>query len=444
MTDPEGPGSWHPRPSPEAATQSLVGQVAAEGTGEDGGRRRTATRGRVAVTAVFTLNGLVFAAWVSRIPAIRDALDLTPERLGLVLLCMSVGAVLALPSTGAVVPRLGAAGTVRGAGAVCTVGLALTGIAGGAGGGVPLLLVGLFLMGFGSGAWDVAMNVEGAEVERRLGRAIMPQFHGAWSIGSVVGAGLGALLNAVHLPTTAHLVGTAVVVIALVQLSCTWFLPATTHDDEPKAERRNPLASWLEPRTIAIGFLVLAFAFTEGSANDWLAVAVVDGYDVRNAVGVLTFTVFTVAMTTGRLFGTRLLDRFGRVAVLRTLAVVAVVGLLLVITGGSVPVAMVGALLWGVGASLGFPVGMSAAAHDPTHAAARVSVVASIGYTAFLAGPPGIGFLAHHVGTLSSLWVVLVVLVLGFVAAGAAREDESERAASHPGSHRPPDSRLPS
>ncbi|HET8615130.1 MAG TPA: MFS transporter [Actinomycetales bacterium] len=395
----------------------------------DGAALRSAGRGRIAVTAVFTLNGLVFAAWVSRIPAIRDALDLGSERLGLVLLCMSLGAVLALPSTGAIVPRLGAAGTVRAAGIVCTTGLALTGIAGGVAGGVPLLLVGLFLMGFGSGGWDVAMNVEGAEVERRLDRAIMPQFHGAWSIGSVVGAGLGALLNAVHLPTAVHLVGTAVLVVVGVQLSCTWFLPATRHDDqEHQPERRNPFAAWLEPRTIAIGFLVLAFAFTEGSANDWLAVAVVDGYHVANATGVLTFTVFTAAMTTGRLFGTRLLDRFGRVMVLRTLALVALAGLLLVIEGGSMPLVAAGALLWGIGASLGFPVGMSAAAHDPAHAAARVSVVASIGYTAFLAGPPAIGFLAHHVGTLDSLWVVLVVLVLGFVAAGAAREDRDERA----------------
>lgn len=423
MTEAEDGGSWH-RTSAADDPAAALDQQAAD--------HRSATRGRIAVTAVFTLNGLVFAAWVSRIPAVRDALDLGSERLGLVLLCMSLGAVLALPSTGAIVPRLGPAGTVRAASAVCTLGLALTGIAGGVGGGVPLLLVGLFLMGFGSGSWDVAMNVEGAEVERRLGRAIMPQFHGAWSIGSVIGAGLGALLNAVHVSTTLHLVTTAGVVIALVQLSCSWFLPASTHDEDAESERRNPLAAWLEPRTIAIGFLVLAFAFTEGSANDWLAVAVVDGYDVRNAVGVLTFTVFTAAMTTGRLFGTRLLDRFGRVAVLRTLAVIAVVGLLLVIEGGSMPVAIAGALLWGIGASLGFPVGMSAAAHDSTHAAARVSVVASIGYTAFLAGPPAIGFLAHHVGTLRALWVVLGVLVLGFVAAGAAREDRDEVSGQHP------------
>jgi fucose permease len=390
------------------------------------GDRRAATRGRVAVTSVFALNGLVFAAWVSRIPAVRDSLELSTARLGLMLLSMSLGAVLALPSTGAVVPRLGPARTVRVGTLICTLGLVLTGVAAGAVGGVTLLVVGLFLMGFGSGSWDVAMNVEGAEVERRMGRAVMPQFHGAWSIGSVVGAGLGTLLNAAGVPTTAHLVGTAVLVLVLTQLACGWFLPASAPSGVTATKRRNPLAAWAEPRTVAIGFLVLAFAFTEGTANDWLALAMVDGYEVPNATGVLVFTVFTVAMTTGRMVGTRLLDRFGRVLVLRTLALVALTGLLLVIVGGSVLVAMVGALLWGAGASLGFPVGMSAAAHDPARAAARVSVVASIGYTAFLAGPPVIGFLAEHVGTLDSLWVVLVLLVLGFVAAGAAREDRDD------------------
>jgi MFS family permease len=412
VTDRRTPPSDRPPGDPQPATSSIDA--------------RRAVRGRVAVTSVFALNGLVFAAWVSRIPAVRDDLALSTGRVGLVLLSLSLGAVLALPSTGAVVPRLGASGTVRGGALVCTLGLVLTGVAGGVAGGLPLLVMGLFLMGFGSGSWDVAMNVEGAEVERRLGRSVMPQFHGAWSIGSVVGAGLGTLLNALGVPTVVHLVATAVVVLVLAQLSCTWFLPATTGQDERPAVRQNPLAAWLEPRTVAIGFLVLAFAFTEGTANDWLALAVVDGYDVRNAVGVLTFTLFTVAMTTGRMFGTRLLDRFGRVVVLRSLTLVALSGLLLVIVGGSLPVAMAGALLWGAGASLGFPVGMSAAAHDPEHAAARVSVVASIGYTAFLAGPPAIGFLAEHVGTLNSLWIVLVVLVLGFVAAGAAREDPAE------------------
>src|SRR6185312_13259312 len=117
------------------------------------------------------------------------------------------------------------------------------------------------------------------------------------------------------------------------------------------------------------------------------------------------------AMTLGRMFGGSMLERYGRVVVLRATAVFAVAGLLLVLLGGSTPVA-----LWGVGASLGFPVGMSAAADDPAFAASRVAVVSSVGYTAFLAGPPLIGLLAEHSGILRALFVVLGALVLGLLA----------------------------
>ena len=133
--------------------------------------------------------------------------------------------------------------------------------------------------------------------------------------------------------------------------------------------------------------MVLGFAFTEGSANDWMAVAMVDGYGTTEAVGAIGFGVFVAAMTVARMFGGAALERFGRVATLRATAVLGLAGLLLVLLGGSAPVAIAGAVLWGFGAALGFPVGMSAAADDPERAAVRVSVVSSIGYTAFLAGP---------------------------------------------------------
>ena len=166
---------------------------------------------------------------------------------------------------------------------------------------------------------------------------------------------------------------------------------------------------------------MLGFAFTEGSANDWIAVAFVDGYGTSETVGAIAFGFFVSAMTVGRLFGGAVLERFGRVTTLRSTAAVALVGLLMVLLGGSASVALVGALLWGIGASMGFPVGMSAAADDPARAAARVSVVSSIGYTAFLAGPPLIGFLAEEAGILRALFVVLGALVLGLSASGATR-----------------------
>lgn len=389
-------------------------------TAEVRGRATASThRARTSVFVVFATNGMVLSTWISRIPAIKEDLALSPGRLGLVLLAMSTGSVLALPTSGAVVGRFGAARTVRLSALVSCLGLALTGSAG----GVALLVIGLFLMGLGSANWDVAMNVEGAEVERRLARAIMPRFHASFSAGTVLGALLGAGAIAAGLSTPAHLAVVAVAVLALTLVACRDFLPAVVHPEgEPAPAGRGALAAWHEPRTVMIGLLVLAFAFAEGSANDWLATAVNEGYGVSHATGVLVFAVFVTAMTAGRLAGTQALDRFGRVPVLRCTAVLAVVGLLLVVLGGSVQVAAVGAVLWGLGASLGFPVGMSAGADDPAHAAARVSVVASIGYTAFLAGPPLIGFLGDRVGVLASLWVVLVVLATSLVTAGATRE----------------------
>ena len=166
--------------------------------------------------------------------------------------------------------------------------------------------------------------------------------------------------------------------------------------------------------------MVLGFAFTEGSANDWMAVAMVDGYGTGETIGAVGFGVFVTAMTLGRLAGTSALDRFGRIPVLRATAALGLAGLLLVLLGGSWQIAMAGAVLWGFGASLGFPVGMSAAADDPVRAAVRVSVVSSIGYTAFLAGPPLIGLLAEHVGILNALFVVVAALGIGLLASGAS------------------------
>lgn len=271
------------------------------------------------------------------------------------------------------------------------------------------------------GVWDVAMNVEGADVERRLGRSLMPRLHAAFSLGTVGGAllGAGAAATGVALAAQVALVAGLVPVVSLVAVR--EFRAVGTA--VPGAARRGSgaLTAWREPRTLVVGLLVLAFAFTEGTANDWIAVALVDGYGTSETVGALSFGLFVSAMTVGRLTGGAALDRFGRVHVLRATAAIALAGLLLVVASTSTPLALVGALLWGVGASLGFPVGMSAAADDPARAAARVSVVSSIGYTAFLAGPPLIGLLAERAGILDALLVVLAALVLGLAGSGAAR-----------------------
>ena len=377
-------------------------------------------RARTAVAVTFAANGLAFASFIARTPAIREALGLSTGGLGLLLLCVSGGAVAGLPLSGPIVHRLGPGRAVLAGTASNAFGLALL-VVGLLTGSVVPAGIGLVFVGLGTGVWDVAMNVEGADVERRLGRSLMPKLHAAFSLGTVTGAGIGAACAAAGVPLGVQLAVVLVVLPVVAGMSVRRFLPVHEATPEQKAAGVGALAAWREPRTLMVGLLVLAFAFTEGSANDWIAIALVDGYGAGETVGAVAFACFVAAMTLGRLAGGRMLERFGRVPVLRATAVVALAGLLLVLFGGSVPVALSGALLWGVGASLGFPVGMSAAADDPARAAARVSVVSSIGYTAFLAGPPLIGQLGEHQGILHALLVVLGALVLGLLASSAAR-----------------------
>ena len=387
-----------------------------------------AERARTAVAVVFALNGLVFASWVSRLPAVRAALELSTSELGLLLLCLSVGSVFGLPTSGPIVARFGPARTVLGGAGLVGVGLLL--VATGVGTGqVTTTGCGLALVGLGIGTWDVAMNVEGADVERRLGRTLMPRFHAGFSLGTVAGALVGAGAAATGVDVAVQLAGTAVVAIAAIVVCLRSFLPVVGPQGGAAATLHVAQA-WREPRTLLIGLLVLCFAFVEGTANDWLAIALVDGHGASEAVGALGFAFFVAAMTASRTVAGTYLVRYGRPAVLRLTTVLSVAGLLMVVLSSAVPVVLAGALLWGAGAALGFPVGMSAAADDERGAAVRVSVVSSIGYTAFLAGPPLVGLLAEpeRLGVLQSLLVVLAALLVGAAVARSTAQVEPQPA----------------
>ncbi len=364
---------------------------------------------RNAVATVFILNGLNFATLFSRVPDLRERLDLTNGQLGLLLLAISVGSLLGLPASGRLIERFGAAGVVRGGAVLSTVGMAVVALGVSGLEAEPVVAAGLGCYGFGTAVWDVAMNVEGAEVERHLGRTVLPRFHAGWSFGSIGGAGIGVVAAKFAVPLPLHFLVVGVGTLLAVRVAIRTFLVAKEHEDDEDAGPSR--SAWLEPRTVAIGAMVLAFTLAEGSANDWLALALVDGYDARHFVGVAGFALFVTAMTTGRLLGPILLDRLGRVPVLLASASAALIGLLTVIVSGEPWLAAVGIVVWGLGAALGFPVGMSAAADDPRRAARRVSVVSTVGYGAFLAGPPLLGFVGNEVGTLDSLYVVVAAMV---------------------------------
>ncbi len=363
---------------------------------------------RVGVALVFAVNGFLFATLLSRIPALRDRLDLNNSQLGWLLLALAVGAVSALAASGVIIGRTGPGAAVRGAALACSAGLVLSSGACFGLGSPVLTAVGLFVFGIGNGLWDVAMNVEAADVERALGRTIMPRFHAGWSLGSVGGAGLGVLASASSLPVPVHLgvLALSTPVVAVVHAGGFIVRPAPPALSGPRAA-----SAWTEPKTLAIGVMVLIFALAEGTANDWLSVALIDGYATPAWVGVAGFACFTTSMTAGRLIGPLVLDRLGRRATLWGSAGLVAAGVVVTVTGQTAFVVALGVLAWGLGASLGFPVGMSAAAEDPGRSAARVGVVSTIGYGAFLAGPPLLGSLGDLVGTLPSLLVVAVLMV---------------------------------
>ncbi|HWM33032.1 MAG TPA: MFS transporter [Pseudolysinimonas sp.] len=392
-------------------------------------RPASATAWRNAVFVVFLLNGLGAAAWVSRIPSIRDQLGIGVDSVGILLVSMSVGSIVGLILSSHLVHWLGGRMTILVFIAGCGVALALIGVGTTVLGSFVATMVGFALYGFASGIADVAMNVSGAGSERANGRNIMPWFHACWSLGTVIGAAIGSAAAFAGVDPAIHFAGMAVVLVVGAFVVVRWIPSddALAGDDAgaPTATFRERMAIWVNPRTLLIGLIVLGMAFTEGSANDWLAIGFIDGRGFDNGQGALVFGVFTVSMTVGRLVGVPLLDRFGRVAVLRAAAIAAAIGIAVVILVPIVPIAIAGVILWGLGASLGFPVGMSAAADDPRTAAASVSAVATIGYGAFLIGPPLIGFVGHEIGVLNALSIVLGLIIVATLAVPAAREPRS-------------------
>jgi MFS family permease len=384
---------------------------------------------RNAVFVIFTLSGLALATWVARLPAVRDQLHLDTAMVGLLILGLSVGAVIGLVVAPHLLALLGPRGSILFCLFLVAAGLTGVGLVSAFVPVLALAMLCLAVFGFGNGMLDVLMNVEGAAAERANGRTLMPLMHAFFSFGTVIGAGLGALASLLNVPVSWNL-GIIAVLIVVVGASIVRYLPKVVDVEDETTSAKTPikqrikdsLAVWADMRLLLIGLVLLGMAFAEGSANDWLALATVDGHHQDNTTGAIVFGVFVVAMTVGRIAGGPILDRFGRVPVIRWSALLGAIGLLMFILLPVLWVAILGTVLWGLGSSLGFPVGISAAADDPQKAAARVSAVAIIGYCAFLAGPPLLGFLGQHFGILNALFVVLILLILAALAAPAARE----------------------
>lgn len=382
----------------------------------------TITRRRYALFIFFLIPGIGMSSWVTRTPAIRDLLEASTAEMGLVLFGLSVGSMAGILASGPLVTRFGARAII-GVGATSLI-LSMPTIGMGAMLGLPLLVaVGLGLFGAGMGSAEVAMNVEGADVEQATGRIFLPALHGCFSLGTVIGASLGIWATAAEFPVVIHLliVG-ALATVALIR-ALPWLPSGTGRVDRTTVSTGTPTlgSMWRDSRLVLIGLIVLAMALTEGTANDWLPLVMVDGHGFDPAWGSATFAVFAAAMTIGRFCGGYFVERFGRDKVLAVSAASAAIGLGLVSFVDSQAVAAAAVVLWGLGASLGFPVAVSAAGDSGPAPTARVALVSTLGYVAFLVGPPLLGFVGEAVGLRGALVIPMVIAALAILLAPATR-----------------------
>ncbi|WP_393060303.1 MFS transporter [Streptomyces sp. LN549] len=380
-------------------------------------------RWRAALFLFMLAAGTGMASWVARTPAVRDGLDVSTGSMGLVLFGLSTGSMAGVSTSGPLVRRYGGRVAISAGASLIVAGMLVVaaGTSLSLAGGV---FCGLALFGGGMGLAEVAFNIEGAAVESVIGRPVLPVLHGCFSLGTVIGALLGMALTAAAFPVGWHLTAVAALVAAAGVRAVLSLPHGTGKEAAPgvssrREGRQGHLHVWRDRRLVLICVIVLAMAFAEGAANDWLPLLMVDGYHVGATAGSLTFLVFASSMTLGRFAGGPLLERFGRVLVVRISAVTAALGLLVVIVSPSPLMAGAATVLWGLGASLGFPVAVSAAGDHPQDAAARVGAVSTAGYFAFLVGPPALGFLADHVGLRLTMTVVLALLVIASTLTGA-------------------------
>lgn len=397
-------------------------------------------RAVIAVAVVFGLAGFTMASAVSRMPDIKAHIGASATELAFALVCVGIGSVVSMPFAGRLAQRFGTTAVCRSCATIATAGWAMVPLAG----SVPQLAAILLLTGVGVGTWDVAMNVQGSIVERRRHQVIMPVWHGLFSVGGVVGALVGAGAARLGIPIGWQLPIVAAAALLAVLLSCAAFLPndpieppataAVTSTGTASAGEASEIAdhdvvldgsaarSGITRVEILLGLITLGTALGEGAANDWLAIALVDGRGAPAAIGALTYAGFNLTMAIGRFAGGPIIARVGRVAALRTAGSIAACGVLLLCLVPATWTAFLGAAAWGLGLAIVFPSAMSAAGEVPGRQGRAIATVSTIGYGGFLFGAPLIGLLAHLMPLLHALLAVAAVVMIIVILAPAARE----------------------
>jgi MFS family permease len=356
---------------------------------------------RAAITTVFFVDGALFASWVSRIPALSDRVGATTGQLGLALLAPAVGALIAIPLVGRMLPGRSSRTFCR----VALIGLVATIALPALARNVPELGVALLLISLAASTLDISMNAQGLAVEGRRGRPIFSSVHAAFSFGGFAGAALGALAAALGIAPLPHLAAAALVFGTLGLVAVGSLLPG---EEKSKAPTRGPRQR-LPWRLVLIGCGAFVALLAEGGASDWSAKLVRDELGGSAALGALAYAAFSVGMAGGRLIADRLYSRWGSAGLLRRSGAFAALTLSVGLALGTSASAIAGFGALGLGLAGVVPTLFRAGGSQPgVSTGPALAVVSSLGYFGLLVGPPIIGGFAQ----LTSLRLACVLLVL--------------------------------
>ncbi len=359
-----------------------------------------------ATRLAFLLTGFGSAAWAALVPFAKARTGIDDGTLGLLLLCLGIGSLVTMPVSGALAGRFGCRIVIVAAALVVALALPLLATLA----SLPGLAVALMAFGAAIGAVDVAMNIQAIIVERGSGRAMMSGFHGLYSLGGIAGAGgMAALLSAGASPLAATLCASLGILLALAA-SARHLLPYGARSGGP---------AFAVPHGIVLLFGLLCFVLflAEGAVLDWSAVFLSSVRRVAASRAGLGYAAFASTMTLCRLAGDRIVDRLGRRRVMRAGSLCAALGFVVATAVPSGPVALAGFALVGIGCANIVPVLFTAVGQQTAMPeTVAVPAMTTLGYAGILAGPAGIGAVAH----LASLPAAFLVLAAMLAAASFA------------------------
>ncbi|MBP1873256.1 MFS family permease [Ensifer adhaerens] len=365
------------------------------------------TRNRLAVSLLFLMNGFVTGSWAPKIPEFKDRLGISESVLGLLILMFGIGSLVLMPIAGGFIARVGSQKVVK----VTAILLS------------PLLLlltllpnvwaaaVGMFLLGGFVGAMDVAMNANAVEVEKSMRRAIMSSCHAYWSLGGLIGAGIGGFLMA-RFGVLPHVL--VVTVLSLTVIAIAW--PMILADQPHPAATKEKLRLPMTPLPWLIGIMALFSMVPEGTVLDWGALYLRNELGASVELSGFGFAAFSATMATMRFAGDHVRDRFGAKRTLRICTVTALVGMVLAGLAPNAYIAILGFAIAGIGISNMVPIAFSAAGNMPgLQPGIGLSVATFMGYSGMLFAPSLIGFVAEHTGfaiIFASVPVLFIVVLM--------------------------------